>query len=43
MNDRDAGLKGILSKFADRAKLGGAVIFLEGREALQRNLDELER
>lgn len=35
-NDLDAGLEGILSKFANNTKLGGAFDFLEIWEALQR-------
>ncbi|KAJ7415266.1 rna-directed dna polymerase from mobile element jockey-like [Pitangus sulphuratus] len=42
INDLDTRLEGILSKFADDTKLGGAIDSLEGREALQRDLNKLE-
>lgn len=42
INDLDARLEGILSQFADDPKLGGAVAFLRGRKALQKDPDKLE-
>ncbi|GAB0182691.1 cAMP-dependent protein kinase inhibitor alpha [Grus japonensis] len=43
VSNMDSGIECILSKFADDTKLCGAVNMLEGRDAIQKDLDRLER
>ncbi|GAB0179114.1 hypothetical protein GRJ2_000376700 [Grus japonensis] len=43
VRDMDSGIECILSKLVDDTKLCGAVDKLEGRGAIQRDLDRLER
>ena len=43
INDLDNGMERILSKFVDNTKLREVVSILEGRAAIQKDLDRLEK
>jgi len=43
VSNMDSGIERTLSRFANDTKLCGAVNMLEGRDAIQRDLDRCER
>jgi len=43
VSSMDSGIKHMLNKFADETKLCGLVYVLEGRDAIQKDLDRRDR